>query len=166
VASTSRATVKSRLREELAARPPAAITGAVWEELLKTLAPVSESYLRELLRETGIPFEQPYAGIRQHTFEELEESLAAMGAAYESAVAAEDRVTARYCRRQVIQAKDRAKKAAGRANAQPDLIARKREMAQWMLVWLETPEVFPAWAHARKRALESQNAPSPEAGTP
>jgi hypothetical protein len=26
-------------------------------------------------------------------------------------------------------------------------------MAQWMLVWLETPDVFPAWVEARKRAL-------------
>ena len=34
-------------------------------------APISESYLRELLRSTGFPFEQPNAGIRQHTFEEL-----------------------------------------------------------------------------------------------
>jgi hypothetical protein len=24
-------------------------------------------------------------------------------------------------------------------------------MAQWMLVWLENPEVFPAWVAARKR---------------
>lgn len=36
--------------------------------------------------------------------------------------------------------------------------AEKAEMAQWMLVWLENPEVFPAWAEARKRALPS---PSP-----
>ena len=51
---------------------PPAITEAVWQELLKRLAPVSESYLRDLLRATGLPFDQPYAGIRQHTFEELE----------------------------------------------------------------------------------------------
>ena len=42
------------------------------------LAPVSESYLRDLLRATGLPFDPPYSGIRQHTFEELEESLRAM----------------------------------------------------------------------------------------
>jgi uncharacterized protein (DUF305 family) len=34
----------------------------------------------------------------------------------------------------------------------------KEEMAQWMLVWLENPEVFPAWVEARQRvaALQSQ----------
>jgi len=25
-------------------------------------------------------------------------------------------------------------------------------MVQWMLVWLETPDVFPVWVEARKRA--------------
>jgi len=25
-------------------------------------------------------------------------------------------------------------------------------MAQWMLVWLENPEVFPAWVDARKKS--------------
>ena len=27
----------------------------------------------------------------------------------------------------------------------------KEEMIQWMLVWLENPEVFPAWVEARKK---------------
>jgi hypothetical protein len=27
-------------------------------------------------------------------------------------------------------------------------------MAQWMLVWLENPEVFPAWVEARKKSLQ------------
>ncbi len=87
----------------------AAITEAVWHDLLRRLAPVSESYLRDLLRATGLPFEQPYAGIRQHTFEELEQSLGEMLAVYTEANAAGDRERARYCRRQVIGAKDRAR---------------------------------------------------------
>ena len=70
--------VKQQLREYLAAEQPPAITEAVWNDLLQRFAPVSESYLRELLRATGLPFEQPYAGIRQHTFEELEQSLREM----------------------------------------------------------------------------------------
>jgi hypothetical protein len=165
VASASKTTIKKRLLEALAAARPAAIDGALWNELLKSLAPVSESYLRELLRETGLPFDQPYAGIRQHAFDELEESLVAMEAAIASAASAGDRATERYCRKQVIAAKDRAKAAAARPNAEPELVARKREMALWMLVWLENPEVFPAWVRARKRALElgAGLEPSPEA---
>ena len=147
--STSKS-VKQQLREFLAETSPAAITEAVWLELIARISPVSESYLRDLLRDTGLPFEQPYAGIRQHTLTELEESLRGMLAVYLAATAEGNRTRARYCRRQVIAAKDRAKFLTAK---HPE----KEEMAQWMLVWLENPEIFPAWVEARKRAI----APSP-----
>ncbi|HEX3748676.1 MAG TPA: hypothetical protein VHW09_32335 [Bryobacteraceae bacterium] len=143
--------VKQRFREYLADARPAAITEAVWRELLTVLAPVSESYLRELLRQTGLPFDQPFAGIRQHTLDELEHSLLEMGTKYEEAVAAGDRERARYCRRQVIGAKDRAKFLARTERMPAEKRALKEEMAEWMLVWLGSPEVFPAWVAARKR---------------
>jgi len=138
--------VKQQLREYLETARPAAIDESVWQDLLLRLAPVSESYLRDLLRATGLPFAQPYAGVRQHTFEELEQSLVEMLAVYRDATAAGDRTRARYCRRQVIAAKDRAKFLSAKTS-------EKAEMAQWMLVWLENPEVFPAWVEARKRAM-------------
>jgi hypothetical protein len=138
--------VKQRLREWIVAEHPAAITGAQWRDLLAKFAPVSESYLRDLLRDTALPFEQPWAGVRQHTFDELEQSLREMLLVYEEASATGDRERARYCRRQVIAAKDRAKFAAKK---KPE----KAEMAEWMLVWLENPGVFPAWVEARKKRL-------------
>ena len=137
----SASSVKQRLREILAREQPPAITGAVWRDLLARLAPVSESYLRDLLRDTGMPFDQPWAGIRQHTLEELEESLRHMLEVYRTS----DRDLARHCRRQVIAAKDRAKYLSKK---KPE----KEEMVQWMLVWLENPEVFPVWVEARKKA--------------
>ena len=143
--------VKQQLRDYLAANPPTAITEAVWQDLVRRLAPVSESYLRDLLRETGLPFDQPYAGIRQHTLEELEQSLRAMLDVYRDALANGARDRARYCRRQVIAAKDRAKFLAAAPRTSPERRAQKEEMAQWMLVWLENPEVFPAWVDARKK---------------
>ena len=81
--------IKQQLRDYLAANQPAAITEAVWQELMMRLAPVSESYLRDLLRDTGLPFDQPYSGIRQHTFEELEQSLLGMLQVYRDSVASE-----------------------------------------------------------------------------
>ena len=141
------------MREVLAAEDPAAITEAVWQSLLLRLAPVSESYLRDLLRDTGLPFEQPYAGVRQHTFDELEQSLRQMQQVYTDAMAAGNRERARYCRRQVIAAKDRARFLAQNPRTASEKKAQKEEMAQWMLVWLENPEVFPAWVDARKKAL-------------
>jgi hypothetical protein len=142
--------VKQQLRAYLEECKPTVITEAVWLDLREKLAPVSESYLRDLLRDTGLPFDQPYAGIRQHTLEELEQSLLGMLEVYREATAAGDRERARYCRRQVIAAKDRAKFLAGKH-------PRKEEMAQWMLVWLESPEVFPAWVEARKIVLAADS---------
>jgi len=155
--------VKQQVRAYLAARQPPAITEAVWGELLMQLAPVSETYVRELLTANGLPFDQPYAGIRQHTFEELEQSLCEMLRTYSQARAAGNPERARYCRRQVIGAKDRARFLARNTRIPPEKQAQKEEMAQWMLVWLENPEVFPAWVEARKRALSS--GPEPQVGT-
>lgn len=138
--------VKRLLGEYLAERQPAAITETVWRDLHRELAPVSERYLRDLLRATGLPFDQPWAGIRQHTLEELEESLRGMLRAYREAAEAGDRERARYCRRQVIAAKDRAKFLARKNSA-------KQEMVQWMLVWLEDPGMFPPWVEARRKQL-------------
>ena len=146
-----RPSAKRRLAEYLASRQPARITEAVWLEARAELAPVSDSYLRDLLQATGIPFDQPWAGIRQHTFEELESSLREMLEVYLAAKTAGDRERARYARRQVIAAKDRAKFASRNPRTSPEKRAAKEEMAQWMLVWLENPEVFPAWVEARKR---------------
>ena len=146
--------VKQQLGDYLAANQPAAITEAVWHDLLHRLAPVSESYLRDLLRATGLPFDQPYSGIRQHTFEELEQSLLEMLQVYREALGAGDRGRARYCRRQVIAAKDRAKWMAVTPRSTPEKRTQKEEMAQWMLVWLENPEVFPAWVDARKKTIQ------------
>ena len=137
---------KQRVREYLETRRPAAITGEVWEELLRAVGPVSESYLREVLRGTGLPFEQPWAGVRQGSFDELEQSLLEMGRVYAEALAGGRRDLARYCRRQVIAAKDHARFAA----RNPAKRAEKEEMVEWMLVWLGDPEVFPAWSAIRK----------------
>ena len=145
--------VKRRLHEYLEAERPSAITEEVWKGLLARLAPVSDSYLRDLLRSTGLPFEQPWAGVGQHDLEELEQSLRELRRVYADATAAEDRQRTRYVRRLVIGAKDRARFAACNPRTSPEKRARKEEMAQWMLVWLENPEVFPAWAEARKRAI-------------
>src|ERR1035438_5969857 len=142
---------KQRLREFLAAGPIAAIGEAEWQAALRTLAPISESYLRDLLRETGLAFAQPYAGIRQKSFADLERDLREILAIYSEAMRAGDRQRARYCRRQAIAAKDRARLVARSPKTSPEKKAQKDEMAQWMLVWLENPEVFPAWVEIRKR---------------
>src|ERR1039457_7280592 len=54
----------------------------------------------------------------------------------------------------VIAARDRARWIAVTPRGTPEKRTQKEEMAQWMLVWLENPEVFPAWVDARKKTLQ------------
>jgi hypothetical protein len=151
---------KQAIRDYLAARKPAAITEVEWNELLCSLSPISETYLRDVLRESGLPFIQPWAGVRQKSFEDLEQSLRDLLEVYSASNAAGDRERARYCRRQVIAAKDRARFVAQSPKTSPEKQAQKREMVEWMLVWLENPEVFPAWVEARKGAGRNQGTAS------
>jgi hypothetical protein len=150
--ATDRKSVKQAFRDYLEARRPGEIDDTVWQELREALSPVSESYLRELVRATGLPFAQPWAGVRQHTLEELEHSLQDLLAVYEKAIEGGDRERARYCRRQVIAAKDRARFIAGNPGTPPEKQELKREMVEWLLVWLENPPVFPAWVKQRREA--------------
>ena len=141
---------KQRVLQHLKQNRVAAIGEAEWKAMLRDCAPISESYLRRLVQETGLPFEQPWAGINQHTFEELEESLIKMEQAYREAMASNDRARARYCRSQVIQAKDHARLAARNPKATTDRKKQKEERVQGMLVWLENPGVFESWVRIRK----------------
>jgi hypothetical protein len=146
---------KIRLREYLSERNLTAITEREWRELAERLAPISEGYLRQLLADTGIPVEQPFAGVRQKTFEDLERSLVEMEEAYARAKETGDRGRAQLCRNAVIQAKDHARLAARSPKTSPGKKTQKEEMIQWMLVWLDSPGVFPAWVKLRKQNLGS-----------
>ncbi|MCU1257919.1 MAG: hypothetical protein JWO80_804 [Bryobacterales bacterium] len=108
----------------------------------------SEASLRKWLRESGIPVEQPFAGVEVKTLDELEHSLAEMARVYQ-----ENPETRKLCRASVIRAKDRARFAAKNARAAPGKRALKEEMVQWMLVWLGDPTMFGNWVTLRKAAL-------------
>ncbi|MBI4876244.1 MAG: hypothetical protein HY822_16535 [Acidobacteria bacterium] len=142
--ATTRQTKRDRLRALVESRPPGPVTADEWESLRAFLAPVSESYLRDLLRDLGVPMEPLVGGVDQTTFESLEASLLALLELYRGGAG-------RPCRRIVIQAKDHARWASRRAKDEARR-EQKREMAEWMRVWLENPEVFPGWVRLRKRA--------------
>jgi hypothetical protein len=141
---------KTRLREYLAERNLTAIAEREWRALATHLAPVSDSYLRRLLADMGIPVEAPFGGVRQKTFDELERSLLELEEAYTRASETGDRARAQQCRNTVIQAKDHARLAARSPKTSPEKKAQKEEMVQWLLVWLENPGIFPAWVKLRK----------------
>ena len=130
------------LAQWFAASQPAEITEAHFEELLERLAPISENYLRKLLRNSGIPLSAMVEGVRQSSFDELEASLSRMLEEYERG----DPEHRLRVRRLVIAAKDHARWAS----RNPDRREQKQEMAAWMLTWLENPPVFPQWARLRR----------------
>lgn len=133
--------------EWLAVERPAEIGEAQWDALRRDLAPISRSYLRKLLRETGVPLAPLVEGVRQDDFNALERSLTALLHEYEQG-GPERRAE---IRKLVIEAKDHARWAA----KNPEKKSQKEEMALWILTWLENPPLFPEWAQLRRRALET-----------
>jgi hypothetical protein len=121
---------------------PARIGEAEFEALSRALAPVSESYLRKLVRESGVPLVPMVEGVRQGTFNELEASLLRLQAEYERG----DRARRAAVRRLVITSKDHARLAA----RNPAKRAEKEEMILWLLTWLENPPLFADWVRVRR----------------
>jgi len=134
-----------QLEDFLKAKSPPVITEAIWRELVALLAPISESYLRRLLQATNLPIAQPFGGVRQTSFEELEASLLELGKEYARSPAA--------CRRAVIQAKDHARLASKNPKVDESKRLQKAEMVEWMLVWLENPGIFESWVVLRKQTM-------------
>ena len=151
---------KPTQRDRLAAltRGLERVDRADFERLLEELAPMRESRLRKLLRESGMPLGALVNGVRQENFAALGTTLLDLHAELAEARSSGDRARESLCRMLVIEAKDHARWAAQRAG-DPAHRAEKEEMAAWMLVWLENWEIFPAWVRAR--IATSSRSPAP-----
>lgn len=121
---------------------PARIGVAEFANLRAALAPVSESYLRKLVRECEVPLDAMVEGVRQATFDDLEASLLKLLDEYEPG----DPAQRMAVRRLVITAKDHARLAARSA----DKWTEKEEMILWLTTWLENPPVFADWVRLRR----------------
>ncbi len=108
-----------------------------WERLRAELAPISESYLRRLLRASGVPMTPEVEGVRQEDFAALERTL----------LATTDPAAVRLAKRHAELAR-----RSPRANQ-----AVKTEMIEWMRVWLETRDAFAVWVKRRKSTREWQD---------
>ncbi len=114
--------------------------------LLNLLAPIRDEQLRHLLRESGLDVAPIVEGVRQEDYQQLERTLVALSAEYESS----DAGRTRAIRRLVITARTHAKFAARSAKSE-DRREMKKQMAEWMLVWLENPGIFPQWMRLKRR---------------
>jgi len=120
-----------------------------WRELRSALSDISESSLREIMaRTSGIPISAPWRGVPARSIDDLESSLREMSRVYETRPDLR-----RYCRGQVIAAKDRARWAARSAKVEESKRRMKAEMVEWMLVWLADPAMFPTWVELRKQKM-------------
>ncbi len=128
------------MREFVAARGWTAIGELEWRELRAALPDVSEATVRGC----GIPVDAPWCGVNAHSFDELEQCLRQLSHVY-----AERADLRRYCRDQVIAAKDRARWAS---KSEPKNVM-KAEIVEWMLVWLDDPAVFPSWVGLRRQHM-------------
>jgi hypothetical protein len=133
---------RTELARWLEERRPARIGETEFEALTRALAPVSESYLRKLVREAGVPLDPMVEGVRQGSFDELEASLLRLLEEYERG----DPARRAAVRRVVISSKDHARLAA----RNPAKRAEKEEMVLWLLTWLENPPLFAAWVRLRR----------------
>jgi hypothetical protein len=138
---------KARLEAYLVERKPARIDETVWSELEAQLAPVSSSYLRELLRSAGVPLDPLIEGVRQDSLEEAKQTLTALTRAY-SESSEERRVRVRAA---VIESKDRLRWSLKRDSGNPERRALKEEILLWTMIWLENPLVFESWLAVRQR---------------
>lgn len=161
--ASTKASVKARLAEYLQNRQPGPLAEGEFERLLGLLAPVSRTYLRRLLRQSGTPLAPLVEGVRQEGVDELERTLVALEAVYREARQRGDLERQRLCRRLVIEAKDHARWALRRGKLGPEQAGWRREAIEWMLVWLENPEAFPVWASLRRRRIEATSPAPPEA---
>lgn len=135
-------TKKQRVLDFAEARGWTRIGESEWDELRRAMPDVSVSAIQQ----SGLPIDAPWCGVHQHTFEDLEKSLSEFSAIYESRPDLRQ-----FTRQQVIAAKDRAKFLAARNTADAETRTRKAAMAEWMLIWLGDPALFPNWLSALKR---------------
>lgn len=132
---------KQRVRNYIAERAWTVIDESEWAQLRAAFPDASEATLRGC----GVPIEAPWSGVASQTLAGLEESLFAFSRIY-----ADRPDLRRYCRDQVIAAKDRARWAAKSSRVEESKRRLKSEMVEWMLVWLGDPATFPVWARLRK----------------
>ena len=141
---TNKVTKKQAVEDWLLQHGQSAVCWNDWLELKERLGPVSDHYLRKLLRASGHSLDPLVEGVRQESLAGLADSLTRLEAVYTAGALD----VKKLCRALVIEAKRHAAFALQRTGG-----VEKREMMEWMRVWLENPGVFPVWVEIRKRGI-------------
>ena len=137
---------KARLQTILRQRAPERITEALFREMETTLAPVSRSYLRELLKTMDLPLDPWVRGVSLHSPDDLRHSLLAFAKLY---ITTEDRTRQRELRADVIEAKTRLRALISKT-IESALRAERESMLVEVMTWLENPGIFDLWVKLKK----------------
>ena len=130
---------RQRLQQLLTPPPSAPIDDARAAELARLLAPISASYLRRLLRESGAPLTPTVEGVLQDSLDNLAHTLSALATVYPQ--------HPQQTRALVLEAKAHAKLALRRDPYPND----RQQKIDWMIRWLENPDIFPLWIKLQQR---------------
>jgi len=155
---------KSLVLEYLELHRPAELTPEVLAEIRRHIlertaaATVSTRYVLDLAEGAGVPVARQLGGIpldlvsriHFHDYAAAEASLRDLEAEHTAA----DSLRAQDCRRAVLRARRRLESMLRRPSLSPEKRAEREEILSWVRVWLETPDLFPAWLDLRKRALD------------
>ena len=118
-----------QVREWLGERGITLVTETILAELTQAFPKLRS--LRKAVRDSGVALVPIVEGVRQDSFENLARTLVALQHEYEAN--RDERIRA-----MVIQSKAHARLASLK---RPE----KREMVEWMLVWLNDPSLFETW---------------------
>ena len=143
-----RVTKKQQAAQFAAQRGWTSIGENEWTEITAALPGLNAATMED----AGLFVEQPWRGVKQHNFDELEHSLQELTVAY---FARPDLQL--FIRRQVIAAKDHARWVSRSARVDEMKRHAKAEMVNWMLVWLDDPAMFVAWAERRRAVLHGRD---------
>jgi hypothetical protein len=111
----------------------------------------------EIIR-LGHPFdryEELFSGLAfPRNLTEAEASLGVIDARHREFIRSGDRTGIRYARQTAQRARQNAlTRVAGQTRPERERLIYE-EIARWFTIWLQTPDVFPAWLELRKRRPE------------
>jgi len=120
---------------------------------------ISTKYILRVASETGVEIARSLDGLpvdlrgRVHFRDTATAaaSLLDLTHEYTAALTRDNQARKEDCRRAVRQAKDLLKQHLRRKGISEEQQKEKRELLEWFLVWLETPELFPQWLALRQR---------------
>jgi hypothetical protein len=128
-----------------------------WARLKSHLAPISNSYLHSLLKQTGHRMSTLVEGVNANSLDDAKRTLQSLAEEYAKA----DLNRKRECRAVVIGAKQKLRWWLRRAAQEDETRAQKEEILLWTATWLENPDLFPEWIAIRRRRIATESRTTP-----